>query len=70
MAVAPDVAFPVTVRFDDGESESYSNVRELELNLEDFDSSVDRTCDVRDANGRQLFLQLKLLRLVALRLAE
>jgi hypothetical protein len=62
------VAFPLTVKFEDGSTETYSDRQTLEQNLEDYDSGIDTACEVRDALGRRVFLQLKLLRLVTLRL--
>jgi len=63
-----EVMFPLTVRFEDGTSEVYEDQRDLELNLEDFDSDYYSGCEVRDALGRQVFLRLKLLKMEELRL--
>lgn len=65
---ASDVVFPLTIRFEDGSTELYSDERDLATNLEDFNSEVDVQCDVRDALGRQVFLRLKLLNIEELRL--
>ncbi|HKO96614.1 MAG TPA: hypothetical protein VJU86_06470 [Pyrinomonadaceae bacterium] len=43
-----EVLFPVSVTFEDGSVEQYENVEDLELNLEDFDSSSDIDCRVQD----------------------
>jgi hypothetical protein len=64
------VVFPLVVTFEDGESESYADERDLAAKLEDFDSAVDADCHVADALGRPVFLRLKVLRLVELRLAS
>lgn len=58
-----DVAFPVSVTFEDGEVERYEDVEHLVCNLEDFDSDVDVECRVTDKLGRTLRLKLKLLEL-------
>jgi len=60
--------FPIYVRFENGEVESYDDVEELILNLEDFDSDVDTDCEARDARGRRVRLKLKLLELKELSL--
>ena len=62
-------AFPISVRFENGEVEEYENVDELIHNLEDFDSDLDTACDARDAYGRPVRLKLKLLDLKELSLA-
>lgn len=63
-----EVIFPLTVRFEDGSTELYSDERDLETNLEDFNSEIDTECQVVDALGRQVFLRLKLLSIEELRL--
>ena len=55
--------FPISVRFEDGEVESYDDVEDLVFNLEDFDSDVDTDCEARDARGRRVRLKLQLLEL-------
>ena len=64
----PEVKFPLTVRFEDGSTEEYTDERDIELNLEDFDSALDVECEVTDALGRKVFLRLKLLNIEELRL--
>jgi len=61
--------FPIYVRFENGETETYDDVEELILNLEDFDSDLDKDCEARDALGRRVRLKLKLLELKELSLA-
>lgn len=61
--------FPIYVRFENGEVETYDDVEELILNLEDFDSDLDKDCEARDALGRRVRLKLKLLELKELSLA-
>ena len=60
--------FPIYVRFENGEVESYDDVEELILNLEDFDSDVNTDCEARDARGRRVRLKLQLLELKELSL--
>lgn len=55
--------FPIHVRFEDGEVESYDDVEDLIFNLEDFDSDVSTDCEARDARGRRVRLKLQLLEL-------
>jgi hypothetical protein len=62
-------AFPISVRFENGEIERYDDVKHLIHNLEDFDSDVNTDCEVRDARGRRVRLKLKLLDLKELSLA-
>lgn len=61
--------FPISVRFENGEIESYNDLEELIHNLEDFDSDVETDCEARDAIGRRVCLKLKLLELKELSLA-
>jgi len=61
--------FPISVRFENGEIESYDDLDELIYNLEDFDSEVNIDCEARDALGRRVRLELKLLELKELSLA-
>jgi hypothetical protein len=61
--------FPISVRFENGEIESYDDLDELIYNLEDFDSEVNIDCEARDALGRRVRLKLKLLELKELSLA-
>lgn len=61
--------FPIYVRFENGEIESYDDVEELIYNLEDFDSDINQDCEARDALGRPVRLKLKLLDLKELSLA-
>ena len=61
--------FPIYVRFENGEIESYDDLEELICNLEDFDSDLDKDCEARDAVGRRVRLKLKLQELKELSLA-
>lgn len=61
--------FPISVRFENGEIETYDDLEDLIHNLEDFDSDVNEDCEVRDAVGRRVHLKLKLLELKELSLA-
>jgi hypothetical protein len=63
------VLFPVCVTFEDGLTERYADVEDLECNLEDFDSESSPGCHIVDARGRRVVLKLKLLQLKELRLA-
>ena len=62
------VAFPITVRFEDGEMEEYESVEDIEQDLEDFDSDEATDCQVRDALGRLVRLRVKMLELEELSL--
>jgi hypothetical protein len=61
--------FPISVRFENGEIESYNDLEELIHNLEDFDSDMATDCEARDATGRRVRLKLQLLELKELSLA-
>ncbi len=63
-----EVEFPLTVTFEDGSAEDYSDQPDLEMNLEDFDSNDPQGCSVTDARGREVELVLKLLQLKSLKL--
>ena len=67
--MATDVAFPITVTFENGEAEQYASEQELECNLEHFDSETAKGCAVVDAKGRRVRLKLDTLELKELRLA-
>lgn len=60
------VAFPLTVRFEDGSEEIYADVKELERELEYFDSEKSPQCYVRDASGRPVRLTVEALELLVL----
>jgi len=70
MTTQNTVVFPITVFFENGEVETYEDVEDLELNLEDFDSDLSTACSVRDNLGRKVRLKLHLLELQTLELAE
>ncbi len=55
--------FPITIQFEDGETEQYGSIEDLEMNLEDFDSDLDINCQVLDRFGRPMRLKIKLLKL-------
>ena len=54
--------FPISVRFENGEIESYDDLDELIYNLEDFDSEVNIDCEARDALGRRVRLEIEVTR--------
>jgi hypothetical protein len=60
--------FPIFVRFENGEVESYESVEDLIHNLEDFDSDLNMDCEATDVWGRKVRLKLKLLDLKELSL--
>lgn len=60
-AKTTDVSFPIRIRFDDGTTEDYFTVQDIEYNLEDFDSTLESGCEVVDSNGRKVKLIVKLL---------
>ena len=60
--------FPLTVTFEDGSTERYTSTRDLECNLEEFDSEKDVLCRVHDAKGRPVILTVKLLKVRKLEL--
>jgi hypothetical protein len=60
--------FPIFVRFENGEVESYDSVEDLIFNLEDFDSDINTDCEARDARGQRVRLKLQLLELKELSL--
>ena len=62
------IEFPLTVTFEDGSTEQYADQSDLEMNLEEFDSSTEPECRVVDANGHYVELTLRLLRLESVRL--
>lgn len=45
------IAFPITMTWEDGSVQAFSNIGELECNLEDFDSSREPLCKLKDADG-------------------
>ncbi len=52
------VAFPVSVKFEDGTIATYNDVDGLETDLEVFDSDLCSDCEVRDSLGRRLRLKV------------
>jgi hypothetical protein len=61
MVMSNSVIFPIRVYFEDGEVQEYEDVSDLEMNLEDFDSDLDKDCKIVDKLGRPVKLKLKLL---------
>jgi hypothetical protein len=68
--IDPAVSFPLTVILEDGKSEAYESIEDLECNLEDFDSESQAGCKVVDANGCPVLLKLEVLNLKELRLVH
>ena len=58
-----DIVFPITVKFENGEIETYESIPDIEQNLEDFDSEIAEGYEVRDKLGRSVQLVVKLLKL-------
>lgn len=65
-----DVAFPITVTFEDGTTETYDNAVSVECDLEYFDSKQATGCSVVDAHGRRLRLKVDMLELQILELEQ
>lgn len=65
-----NVKFPIKVIFDEGEVEYYQDIKDIELNLEDFDSDLSPGCAVEDATGRRLDLDVSMLDLKHLKFRE
>ena len=53
-----EVAFPISIRFEDGTTETYDSVEGLETDLEVFDSESSQDVYVRDALGRRIRLRI------------
>ena len=64
------IKFPVSVTFDDGTTDVFDDIEDLECNLEHFDSERAPGCTVLDAQGQRLVLRIELLHLEELRLAS
>jgi hypothetical protein len=64
------VTFPISIKFEDGTTEEYKSIEELQCNLEDFDSDLDTSCEVQDSSGRPVRLKLKLLEVKELSIIE
>ncbi len=62
--------FHLTIRFENGQTDTYESIEDLEQNLEDFDSDQDIQCEVRDALDRPVRLKISLLQLTVLELIE
>ena len=50
--------FPISIRFEDGSTETFNNIDSLETDLEPFDSNSAPACEVRDALGRGVRLKV------------
>lgn len=53
-----EVVFPISVKFENGEIETYDDVEDLETNLEVFDSELATDCEVKDRLGRHVRLKI------------
>jgi hypothetical protein len=52
------VKFPISVKFEDGTTDIFNNVGQLETDLEVFDSDSAKDCAVTDACGRRVRLKV------------
>ena len=59
--MSDQVLFPIRVYFENGEIEEYEDINHLEMNLEEFDSDIDRDCRIIDKLDRPVRLKLKYL---------
>jgi hypothetical protein len=58
VSVDNTIPFPITVRFENREHESFEDMDDLEMNLEVFDSDSETECIVHDALGRRVRLSI------------
>ena len=56
--MSDNVVFPISVKFEDGATETYDDVDALETDLEVFDSDLSTDCEVRDYLGRHVRLKI------------
>jgi hypothetical protein len=61
MIMNDEVIFPIRVYFENGETQEYESISDLEMNLEDYDSDIDVDCKVVDKLDRPIRLKLRLL---------
>jgi hypothetical protein len=54
----PEVLFPLTLVWDNGEVETYGDFGDLQCNLECFHSDEDRDCILTDRKGRRVRLHM------------
>lgn len=64
------VEFPLTVTFENGSKKEFEDESDLEMDLDDFDSSTATGCRVTDAQGREVHLLTKWLCVFRLELKE
>jgi hypothetical protein len=64
-----DVVFPISIRFEDGEVEYFQSRKDLEMDLEYFDSEKARDCEVKDKLGKRVRLYVYALEIKELSLA-
>jgi hypothetical protein len=69
-SMEPDVVFPISICFDDGEVQEFQNCEDLELDLEYFDSEKATDCIVTDKLARRVRLEVYSLRIKELSVAE
>ena len=68
MKIDPSVKFPLIATFDDGSTEQYDDITNLELNLEFFDSDREDYIQIFDSLGRPVYLILDSLQVKVLKL--
>ena len=68
MQIDQSVKFPLTAIFDDGSTEQYDDITNLEQNLEFFNSDREGDVQILDRLGRPVYLILDFLQVKVLKL--
>jgi hypothetical protein len=67
--ICKEVAFPLTMTWEDGSKQTFQNREELECDLEDFDAEKEPNCELEDAHGYKVSIKLSLKSIERLELA-
>ena len=70
MKIDKSVQFPLTAIFDDGSTEQYDDITNLEKNLEFFNSDREDYIQIIDKLGRPVYLILDFLQVKILKLRD
>lgn len=60
-SIDSSINFPLTLTWEDGSTQTLSDIADIECNLEDFDSSDIPECVVKDANGAVMKLRVSMM---------
>ena len=58
--IDPSIRFPLTLIWEDGSSQDFVDIADIQCNLEDFDSRESPLWTLTDANGEEIDLRVSM----------